>query len=65
MTTLTTSTSRIDAIVARQRSSRARDLVFAAMMTLGIGLGGGAMRSAAAHARTPVALTTAPAAPVT
>ena len=65
MTTFTVSSNRIDAIVARQRSSRARDLVFAAILAVGIGLWGGALRSAVASASTPVAMTTTSAAPLT
>lgn len=46
---------RIAGIVARQRSSRARDLMFAALLALGFGLSLGALRAAAAHAAEPVA----------
>ena len=43
----------------------ARDLVFAAILAVGIGLWGGALRSAVASASTPVAMTTTSAAPLT
>jgi hypothetical protein len=58
--TLSLTDNRIDGIVARQRSSRTRDLVFAALLAIGLGLSLGALRHAAAQAETPVACTVAP-----
>lgn len=58
MTTATTAhrpEDRIAGIIARQRSSRARDLVFAALLAIGFGLSLGALRNAAARAAAPVA----------
>lgn len=52
--------NRITAIVARQRSSRLRDLLFAGALAVGCALSLGALHSAAADAAAPVA--TAPAA---
>lgn len=58
-------TSRINDIIARQRSSRIRDLAFSALLAIGIGLSLGAIRTASATANQPaVAAPAAPAAPV-
>ena len=55
MNTTTFATTRINDIVARQRSSRLRDLSFSLMLALGFGLSLGALRAAAAQAAaTPV-----------
>ena len=60
MTTSTTiASSRMTAIVARQRSSRLRDLVFAAALAVGVALSLGALHGAAARAGAPVAAATA------
>lgn len=59
----TTTFPRINDIVARQRSSRLRDLAFSLVLALGIGLSAGAFQAAVAHASAaPAATLTAPAA---
>ena len=51
--------NRLTAIVARQRASRLRDLLFAGALAVGFALSVGALHAAAADADAPVA--TAPA----
>ena len=68
--TNTTTTNRMNDIVARQRSSRLRDLAFSALLAIGIGLSLGAIRTANATTATEPAITapavaTAPLAEVT
>ncbi|HVV81926.1 MAG TPA: hypothetical protein VHE35_02560 [Kofleriaceae bacterium] len=53
---MTTSTASLDNVIARQRSSRLRDLTFSVMLALGVGLSVGALHAAAATAEaTPIA----------
>ena len=52
--------NRITAIVARQRSSRLRDLLFAGALAVGFVLSLGALHDAAAGAAAPVATVAAP-----
>jgi hypothetical protein len=57
----TTTFPRINDIIARQRSSRLRDIAFSLMLALGVGLSAGALRTAVAHASgAPAATVTAP-----
>ena len=63
MHTTTFTTNRFNDIVARQRSSRLRDLTFSLMIALGIGLSLGALRAAAAQAAAPLASAPAVTAP--
>jgi hypothetical protein len=59
----TTTFPRINDIIARQRSSRLRDVAFSILLALGVGLSAGALRTAVAHAGdAPAAVRTAPAA---
>lgn len=51
--------SRIDSIIARQRSSRLRDAVFAAALAVGAMLSLGALHAAAESAAAPVAAASA------
>jgi hypothetical protein len=54
MNTTTFASNRFNDIVARQRSSRLRDLSFSLLLALGFGLSLGALRAAAAQAAAPV-----------
>ena len=51
--TTTVTTSRINDIIARQRSSRLRDLSFSLVLAIGVLFGVGALRAAAAQASAP------------
>ncbi len=53
-------TTRFAAIVDRQRTSRLRDLIFAAALAIGASLSLGALHSAAAHAAAPTVTIAAP-----
>ena len=59
-TTATFATSRINDLLARQRSSRLRDLTFTLLLAIGIGSSLGALRAAAAQAGAPVVTVPAP-----
>lgn len=63
MTTTVTTSSRINDIVARQRSSRLRDLSFSLVLAIGVVFGVGALRAAAAQASAPAASAPAVTAP--
>jgi len=55
--TVAAASNRITALLDRQRSSRLRDLLFAAALAVGFSLSLGALHHAAADAATPVAAT--------